>query len=345
MNILRSRPPQAVALSRRLSIRRYATQNQPPPTYRPVNQAPSTRSPLKGLGDNPLNRYIEARTETIMRQIPLHNDHHDRSGLVLPFVLPYEAYPEPQRRADTSRIEGLPDLGDGKLTVVHMVIGEDKRTTDFAVCSGFVINPTGFGNSEQVVVTCSHTLDQISFRYPQSQIHSFILPSKSSNANPIPITSYLTSSISDLLICSIPILGRPLRTLPVSPFPIYRGQEVLVHELHSMIDNHTTVDASREPSAWRTTEMMGYRGYNWREVLPGTSSSLPYIVFSDRPKPGSSGGPILDAQSGAVIGVVSGSRTLSAVEGERGYGSSAENIFELFSLPGFVPSSTKKRDT
>ncbi|OCF31053.1 hypothetical protein I317_06847 [Kwoniella heveanensis CBS 569] len=123
---------------------------------------------------------------------------------------------------------------------------------------------------------------------------------------------------------------------------MYKGQDVLVHDYEG-VNRPGKAHDNGLSRAWKKTEMMGYRGYNWRDVLPGTSSSLPYITYSDRPTSGSSGGPIVDAQSGAVVGVVSGSRTMSAVEGERGYGSSAENIFELFTLPGFVPSSAKYR--
>ncbi|KAH9043723.1 hypothetical protein EDB85DRAFT_2138419 [Lactarius pseudohatsudake] len=47
-----------------------------------------------------------------------------------------------------------------------------------------------------------------------------------------------------------------------------------------------------------------------------------------------SGGPIVDENSGAVVGVMLGSRMDSSVEGMRGWGIPAEAIFEMFRLPG-----------
>ncbi|WWC71160.1 uncharacterized protein I206_105113 [Kwoniella pini CBS 10737] len=263
---------------------------------------------------------------------PISNGSHRlKTSSALQNVLPYESYPKISRRSDNS--ECVSDrLGDGIVLVIHAVSNQ-RGDVDFEISSGFIIEPNKL-QEEQILVTCSHTLDALSTRYANSDIHSFILPS-SSELSPIPITSFPSGSISDLLICTIPKTPI-LRSLPVSPFPIYKGQKVLVHQYGS--GQAWIGEVRRE---WKEAEMMGYRNYSWREVQPGTSSALPYITFSTLPSNGSSGGPIVDAQSGAVIGVVSGSRTISAVKGERGYGASAENIFELFSLPGFIPSSQK----
>ncbi|WVF71776.1 hypothetical protein IAT40_006584 [Kwoniella sp. CBS 6097] len=289
--------------------------------------------PLRGA-DNRLTQFISSQADLVSRCKIMRDDHHDRSGHILPYVLPYEAYPDTARRADIcvpSGTTGAP--GGGTLLVVHMVI-DSGGACDFVVSSGFVIEPDGLAEDEQIVVTCSHTLDQISLRYPREPVHSFVLVTPVASTAPIPITTYLSTSVSDLLICRVSKPAQSLRSLPVSPFPVYKGQEILVHDFQA---------GQETSSAWKRTEMLGYRGYSWREVMPGTSSSLPYITFSARPTSGSSGGPIVDAQSGAVVGVVSGSRTLAAVQGERGYGSSAENIFQLFNLPGFIPSSAKHR--
>lgn len=61
----------------------------------------------------------------------------------------------------------------------------------------------------------------------------------------------------------------------------------------------------------------------------GTSSQLPHLLTSILPTHGSSGGPILDASTGAVIGMTSGRRMDNRVEGERGWGAAAEGIFEV----------------
>jgi len=89
--------------------------------------------------------------------------------------------------------------------------------------------------------------------------------------------------------------------------------------------------------------MLGYRSYVGQEVHAGTSSTLPYILTSILPTSGSSGGPLVDAESGAVVGMISGRRMDSRVEGERGWGSAAEQIYEMFALPGFTPASSRRK--
>jgi hypothetical protein len=42
----------------------------------------------------------------------------------------------------------------------------------------------------------------------------------------------------------------------------------------------------------------------------------------------------VDEASGAVVGVILGSRTVSAVIGTQGYGVPSETIYEMFRLPG-----------
>ena len=53
------------------------------------------------------------------------------------------------------------------------------------------------------------------------------------------------------------------------------------------------------------------------------------MLFHPLPTPGSSGGPIVDENTGAVVGVMLGSRMDSSVEGMRGWGVPAETIFEV----------------
>lgn len=131
-----------------------------------------------------------------------------------------------------------------------------------------------------------------------------------------------------------------LRTLPVSPYPIYRGQQVFLH----LYDESSNAESGRNGpwGRWTHGVLLGYRGHGWEEVevsrwrertshamQPGTSSTLPYILVSTLPSSGSSGGPIVDAASGAVVGMISGRRMDNRVEKERGWGSSAESVFEV----------------
>jgi hypothetical protein len=86
-----------------------------------------------------------------------------------------------------------------------------------------------------------------------------------------------------------------------------------------------------------------------RHGQPGTYDALSHLLFTPLPTAGSSGGPIIDEETGAVVGVMLGTRTVNSIEGMRGWGASAETIFEvseqgkyaapadevqMFSLPG-----------
>ena len=61
----------------------------------------------------------------------------------------------------------------------------------------------------------------------------------------------------------------------------------------------------------------------------GTYDSLAHLHFDPPPTPGSSGGPIIDEESGSVIGVMLGTQLVSQVEGTRGWGVPSEMIFEV----------------
>lgn len=89
-----------------------------------------------------------------------------------------------------------------------------------------------------------------------------------------------------------------------------------------------TEDTGGEKSR-SVTPFFGVHHYMLTRKQPGTSSALPYILVSTLPTPGSSGGPIIDAESGSVVGMISGRRMDNRVEKERGWGSSAESIFEV----------------
>jgi hypothetical protein len=51
--------------------------------------------------------------------------------------------------------------------------------------------------------------------------------------------------------------------------------------------------------------------------------------FQPLPTTGSSGGPIVDENTGAVVGVVLGTQMDSSIKGVRGWGVPAETIFEV----------------
>ena len=53
------------------------------------------------------------------------------------------------------------------------------------------------------------------------------------------------------------------------------------------------------------------------------------MFFSAVPTPGSSGGPIVDLETGSVIGVIKGSRLDNHISGLRGWATSSESIYEV----------------
>lgn len=57
------------------------------------------------------------------------------------------------------------------------------------------------------------------------------------------------------------------------------------------------------------------------------------MLFKPPPTAGSSGGPIIDEETGAVVGVMLGTRMDNRVEGLRGWGVPSESIFEVSCVP------------
>jgi hypothetical protein len=53
------------------------------------------------------------------------------------------------------------------------------------------------------------------------------------------------------------------------------------------------------------------------------------MLFTPFPTAGSSGGPIVDEETGAVIGMMLGSRLDDVVQGTRGWGIPSETIYEV----------------
>ena len=74
-----------------------------------------------------------------------------------------------------------------------------------------------------------------------------------------------------------------------------------------------------------------------RVSQPGTYDTLSHLLFQPLPTPGSSGGPIVEEETGAVVGVMVGTRMDSQIDGVRGWGRPAESIFEV-SVCGVSPS-------
>jgi hypothetical protein len=99
--------------------------------------------------------------------------------------------------------------------------------------------------------------------------------------------------------------------------------------------------------AWVECIVRGYRDFSGREAhvgksnstprviliyiaKPGTYDTLNHMMFTPLPTSGSSGGPIVDEDTGAVVGMILGSQMDgSKVDGICGWGIPAEVIFEV----------------
>lgn len=193
---------------------------------------------------------------------------------------------------------------------------------------------------------------------PSSQSATLVLvPSSSGEVFTYYAASILSSlPMSDLVLYSI-TSSHPdpsqatIRTLPVDQYPAHEGARTRMHTVSFLSSSNATPSAwdrifesspssptsltpdfsSLVSSTWVPGTILGYRDRAGSEVHPGTYDSLAHMLFHPVPTFGSSGGPILDEGSGAVVGVVTGDVMVNRVEGRRGTGTPAEALFEVSS--------------
>lgn len=163
-------------------------------------------------------------------------------------------------------------------------------------------------------------------------------------------------------------LGLPeLTSLPVSPYPVHKDTKI---RAHFMVDNQGLLLSLGQHiwspwmgtagvyRAWAECLVRGYRDFAGRQTHVGTPDSIPlallmwiakpgtydalsHMMFTPLPTPGSSGGPIVDEDSGAVVGMILGSQMDgSRVDGMRGWGVPGEVIFEVGCIR-LIPISDK----
>ncbi|KAI9454854.1 hypothetical protein BJY52DRAFT_1188657 [Lactarius psammicola] len=269
------------------------------------------------------------------------------SGKVLGAQLAYESRPSSSRRVS---------FLDNNSCDIHLVahVAREGDRNKITLSSGFAVDTS---DGQSILVTCAHTLEEIRWSpllvlpevphsspltSPPDLSHvrssgSFVLSRSGSDSVTYPVVSILSSlHRSDLVLLSPSPVRSPLRSLPISPYPAPAGTPIRAH----FVSEKRPEEDGWQPwiggtwSKWVRGTVLGYRDFSGREATPGTYDALSHMLFHPLPTPGSSGGPIIDENSGAVVGVVLGSRVDSSVEGMRGWGVPAETIFEMFRLPG-----------
>nr|VWP00596.1 MIT domain-containing protein [Ganoderma boninense] len=301
-----------------------------------------------------------------------------RAGHVLDASLPYESRPTAERRirftADANGVEV--SSADDALAIIAHAAHDRSGRHKVTYSMGFAVAPPGLPEEQIALLTCAHTLEEVSncmgapaagdgifpscsrvvaLVWPLRPFLSLLLKqhtkirhdplvranrpspavssdtlrsgslaisrsSSSSTATPVfrPISSVLSAMHrGDLLLLSAmqsrlasgPASSSGLRSLPVNPYPVPPGTPIRAH----FVADKPPTGTNRE------------RWTPW----PGTYDSLAHLHFDPPPTPGSSGGPIVDEESGSVIGVVLGTQLVNQVEGVKGWGVPAEMIFEV----------------
>ncbi|KAJ8508078.1 hypothetical protein ONZ45_g9612 [Pleurotus djamor] len=308
---------------------------------------PPPAPPLVSRADEFDNLVLEAAQKIRTAASPaavdlltLVNDYDNSHGTIISTSLAYESRPTVERRVDF-RSTGI---GSNVVLVAHCLKhGEDHRIT---LSSGFRLNAK---NSEPLFATCAHTLVEIrnSSLFAQALMDSsrttsgsFIITEGDNNTLTFHPVFGLASTLhrSDLLILSTGELPKKTQvsTLPLSPYPAHPQTAIRAH----FVAHHLPDEPGWTPwiggtwSKWVRGEVLGYRDFAGREALPGTYDALSHLLFRPPPSAGSSGGPLVDEESGAVVGIMLGTRMDNRIEGVRGWGVPSEAIYEMFQLPG-----------
>ncbi|KAG8935909.1 hypothetical protein FRC02_005664 [Tulasnella sp. 418] len=246
----------------------------------------------------------------------------DNAGRAIRAKLLNESAPSLSRR---------PPLANGSfrsngLTLVAHVVS-DGQEDEIALASGFFIQPKGM---RPMLVSCAHTLEQIRHSplldSAQSKSCTIIFSSDTDYFTAGEITASLPSS--DIAIFSIPEEPITPYTLPVSMYPVPIDTSIMMPTFPH--GKTTLLESTR--LEWTKGKVWGYRDFSGRAAEPGSYDSLNHLLFMPPPVPGMSGAPLIEETSGAVIGIVTGSRMLSRVEGVRGWATPSETIFEVFDL-------------
>lgn len=241
---------------------------------------------------------------------------------------------------------GSPELSLEKITESIVTIAHILPPPANSTQAGDVILSSGFAILDgSLLATCTHPLHQINALCRSDDSHRQLANIKRARSiaitydgTIIPIENIASHLVmSDLVLMRIAETNK-LRPLKVNPYPCPTGNPILVYSLHDVTLSTPSEKLPRHPKgtwSWTDSEITLYQDRAGRESATGSYDELNTLLFNSVPRPGSSGGPIIDRDTKAVVGITRGSEISYAVRKERGFATPAESLFNVFKLDGF----------
>ncbi|GAA5926253.1 centromere-binding protein CNN1 [Sporobolomyces koalae] len=286
-------------------------------------------------------------------------DIQDKAGTVLDdATLPYDSAPRPPRRIRTDG-KGCSTATeqDGIVVVAHVVGGAEPKTS---ISSGFAIGQTKPGEG-QMLLTCSHTVYSAAGHLEKIKKATGVTPPPSatlvltSTGHVFTVDSLLSAlPSSDLLLLRLspkPAESSPsspcppLRSLPVNPYPSPTSTIVSTHSYLNPLTRLSRKLRKLPEQAWAEGSIVEYKDSIGRTAETGSYDDLSTFWMSAIPTHGSSGGPVVEKETGSVIGVIRGSTFKYGERASYGFATPAERIFDMFALPGFKTVAQRLAET
>jgi hypothetical protein len=130
----------------------------PPPPPPGLSDPTPPRPSLSVLDTTILTHLSRVATLSSLTDMKtLAKEYSDRSEHVLNVSLPYESRPNATRRVD-----GVVSSGSGVVMVAHCVADEALQEHKVTVSSGFALNARSAREGESLIVSCAHTLNEVS---------------------------------------------------------------------------------------------------------------------------------------------------------------------------------------
>lgn len=137
--------------------RGYATFNSSGIISKPPPPTPSNKTFSSELD----SRLLSALTDPFGALVPLPvlvQQYHYRAGHVLSVPLPYESRPAAHRRVNVSALPAE----SGLAMIAHCARDDDSGEHKITLASGFALEAPAERQGESLILTCAHTLEEVS---------------------------------------------------------------------------------------------------------------------------------------------------------------------------------------